>query len=351
MLVVFTIRSPKESSRAEICSSCSLPHATGLVVLEEPLDGDVHRLVEGGELEVGEVLPELLVVGRLLELPVRLGGVEGDLQGGTSDVGVEGLGHGVRNVGDGHLVLLADGEDDRVRLVVGPERPDHELRQVDGEDELAKGLAAAPDVEGFALLLAVETTVDETGDDVGVLQVEVVVLAEDVGGDDGGVVAPVLGLVHAVLDVDHALGVGVALVGEVRGTVVDHGLVDREGGFIGEDAGGEAGHQLLHAALVALLEDVVVHVHVVPPELHLVLHVGEETAHLGREVDDVGGLVLVEDGSHGGGVAEVTVLRGKERRRSAREFRFFRRRDASQRVGSGTDSKVTREVMGAGHPA
>jgi hypothetical protein len=62
--------------------------------------------------------------------------------------------------------------------------------------------------------------VDETGDDVGVLQVEVVVLAEDVGGDDGGVVAPVLGLVHAVLDVDHALGVGVALVGEVRGTVV-----------------------------------------------------------------------------------------------------------------------------------
>ena len=75
-----------------------------------------------------------------------------------------------------------------------------------------EGLAATPDVEGFALLLAVETTVDETGDDVGVLQVEVVVLAEDVGGDDGGVVAPVLGLVHAVLDVDHALGVGVALV-------------------------------------------------------------------------------------------------------------------------------------------
>jgi len=59
---------------------------------------------------------------------------------------------------------------------------------------------------------------------------------------------------------------------------------------------------------VALLEDVVVHVDVVPPELHLVLHVGEKTAHLGREVDHVGRLILVEDGSHRGGVAEVTVL-------------------------------------------
>ena len=239
-LLVLTIS--KESSRAEICSSCSLPHAAGLIVLQEPLDGDVHRLLKWGELEVREILPELLVVGGLLELPVRLGGVEGDLQGSASDVGVERLGHGVRNVGDGHLVLLADGEDDGVRLVVGPERPDHELRQVDGEDELAKGLATAPDVEGLSLLLAVETAVDQTGDDVGVLKVEVVVLSEDVRWDDSGEVAPVLGLVHAVLDINHTLGVGVALVGEVRGTVVNHRLVDREGGLIGEDAGGEAGH-------------------------------------------------------------------------------------------------------------
>ena len=239
-LLVLTIS--KESSRAEICSSCSLPHAAGLIILQEPLDGDVHRLLKWGELEVGEILPELLVVGGLLELPVRLGGVEGDLQGSASNVGIEGLGHGVRNVGDGHLVLLADGEDDGVRLVVGPERPDHELCQVDGEDELAKGLATAPDFEGLSLLLAVETAMDQTGDDVGVLKVEVVVLSEDVCGDDSGEVAPVLGLVHAVLDVNHTLGVGVALVGEVRGTVVNHGLVDREGGLIGENAGGEAGH-------------------------------------------------------------------------------------------------------------
>ena len=34
----------------------------------------------------------------------------------------------------------------------------------------------------------------------------------------------------------------------------------------------------------------------------------KKTAHLGREVDHVGRLILIEDGSHRGGVAEVTVL-------------------------------------------
>jgi hypothetical protein len=51
---------------------------------------------------------------------------------------------------------------------------------------------------------------------------------------------------------------------------VNHFLVDGERGFVREDAGGQARHQLRHPALVALLEDVIVHHDVIPPELHLV---------------------------------------------------------------------------------
>ena len=53
----------------------------------------------------------------------------------------------------------------------------------------------------------------EPGDDVAVLQIVVVVRAEDVGGDDGGEVASMLRSVEVVEDIDHALGVGVAWEG------------------------------------------------------------------------------------------------------------------------------------------
>ena len=60
-------------------------------------------LLHGGELEVGPQRRELVVAGRLLELPVRLGGVELDLLPGHTDR----LRHGVRHVADGDFVLLA----------------------------------------------------------------------------------------------------------------------------------------------------------------------------------------------------------------------------------------------------
>ncbi len=51
---------------------------------------------------------------------------------------------------------------------------------------------------------------------------------------------------------------------------MDHGLIDGVGGLIGEDAGGQAGHQLLDTILLAEHHDVVLHEDVLPPELNLV---------------------------------------------------------------------------------
>lgn len=48
-----------------------------------------------------------------------------------------------------------------------------------------------------------------------------------------------------VHDIDHALGVGVTVVGVVGRTLVDHGLVNGVGGLVGENASGQAGDDLL----------------------------------------------------------------------------------------------------------
>jgi len=53
---------------------------------------------------------------------------------------------------------------------------------------------------------------DEAGDDVGLLQIEVVMWPKDIGGDDRRELASVLLIVALVHHVDHALGVRVAVV-------------------------------------------------------------------------------------------------------------------------------------------
>ena len=147
--------------------------------------------------------------------------------------------------------------------------PDGQLGQVEGVDELAEGGAGSPDGEGGAVLFGQVALVDEAGDDVAVLDGEVVVRAVDVGGDDGGEVAAILLGVGAVHGVDEALGVGISLVGGVGRSVVQHRLVDGVGRLVGEDAGGEEGHELLDLVDAAVLHDVVVDESVLAVELDL----------------------------------------------------------------------------------
>lgn len=92
--------------------------------------------------------------------------------------------------------------------------------------------------------------------------------------------APGSHLVAAVEDIDHSLRVRVPLVAGVRGAVVDHGLVDGVGGLVGEDAGGEARHQLLHLVDAAALHHVVVDQDVLAEKFHLVLEVAEQPSYL-----------------------------------------------------------------------
>lgn len=138
-------------------------------------------------------------------------------------------------------------QDDRIRFFVFAHRPDHQSREIGREDELSQWFARAPDGEGFTLLLAQVSSVDQTRDNMAIIEVEVVIFAENVRRNDGGEVATVLSLVHTVLQVHHALSVGVAFIGEVRRSVVNHGFVYRKRRLVREDASREARHELLYA--------------------------------------------------------------------------------------------------------
>ena len=91
-------------------------------------------------------------------------------------------------------------------------RPDHQTREIVGVDELSQRRARSPDGEGLTLLLAQVASVDESGNNMAVIEMKVVMLAKNIRRNDRGEVTAVLGLVHAVLDVHHALGVRVTFV-------------------------------------------------------------------------------------------------------------------------------------------
>lgn len=126
---------------------------------------------------------------------------------------------------------------------------------------------------------------------------------------------PVLLVVAAVEDVDHALGVGVAEVGVVGRPVVDHLFCYRVRRLVREDARRHAAHHLLHLQLpfpsfprspevglraerdlelVRAGEDVVVDGHVLAEEVQVARHVREQAAHLRRQVDHVRRLHALE---------------------------------------------------------
>ena len=96
----------------------------------------------------------------------------------------------------------------------------------------------------------------QTGDDVGVLGVEVVPRAIEVGGHDAAVVAAMLTVI-ALAELDAGdLGEGVGFVGRLQGAgeqgLLRHGL----GCALGVDAGGAEEQQLLHPMLMGGVDQV-----------------------------------------------------------------------------------------------
>lgn len=118
--------------------SCLLP--ARFVVRHEPIDTLLDALLHGDELVVRTVLAEFLVAGRLLELPIGLGGVKDDFS-----LEFHGLGNCLGNIPNADFCRLIDRQSDGVRRVVLPHDPHSELGQVERVDELPQRRTGAPD--------------------------------------------------------------------------------------------------------------------------------------------------------------------------------------------------------------
>lgn len=81
---------------------------------------------------------------------------------------------------------------------------------------------------------------NQTGDDVTIFDVEVVVRSVHVGWDDRCEVAAIFIFVAPVHHVNHALRVRIPLVGSVRRATVHHCFIDWVRGLVREDASAEA---------------------------------------------------------------------------------------------------------------
>jgi hypothetical protein len=90
-------------------------------------------------------------------------------------------------------------EDERGDLLVLAKGPDEELGKITRVDELTKGTTGTGHDEGGSVLLGQVALVDQTGDDVRVDQVEVIVGSKDVGRDDRGEVASELLVVGTIV--------------------------------------------------------------------------------------------------------------------------------------------------------
>ena len=161
-------------SRRDNLATLDLADARVVVVLDEPVDGVLEALFERDELELFVVLArlahepqQLFVRRRLAELPVRLARVElhiylrvravpsSPMAAGTHlDFArkAERLDDLLRDVADAHVVVLADGKDDRLDVVVLAQLPYEHLCEVVREHELAQRLPRPRDDERRAVL-------------------------------------------------------------------------------------------------------------------------------------------------------------------------------------------------------
>lgn len=131
----------------------------------------------------------------------------------------------------------------------------------------------------------------------------------------GGRKQTLLDVARPVHDIHHPLRVGITKVGMVRFTIVHHCFINGVRGLVRKDTGRQARHDfgalcssisvfllpwVLHGetgyiGLLGAPQKVVVHQVVVTVKVELVLHVLEQTADHGGQVDDMRRLVFLEE--------------------------------------------------------
>jgi len=203
---------------------------SAVLVLEEPLHRLLQTFVQRNELKVREK-PAKLAVGRRLTMDaIALGRVEFHLA-----IEAHRLNDTEANLLDGRFVALVRAANHRGRSRGdGVQNLEDQAAKVKRVDELPQRRAGTRNSEGRFVLLRQPALVDQRGDDVRLLEMEVVVGTIDVGRHDAAPVVVVGAAVVANLALGHPLRVRVPFVRRMRGPEVDAFLCEGKSAFAGK---------------------------------------------------------------------------------------------------------------------
>lgn len=235
---------------------------------------------------------------------VRHGGVPVDFPGeagGGADVGGE--------FGDGEVLTAADV--DWLGGVIDREEVEAGAGEVITVEEFTPWGAGAPEGDaGIAAGLGLVEFADHGGEDVGVLRVEIVAGAVEVGGhgaDEAGAELLAVGLAEADAG---DFGDGVGVVGGFERAGEEGRFGDGLGGVFGVNAGAAEEEKFFDAGGVGGGDDVVLDLQVIEEEIDGVGAVGVDAADLGGSKDDVVGFLFLKEAEDRGGITQVEFLAG-----------------------------------------
>ncbi len=202
--------------------------------------------------------------------------------------------------------FLAGADVDELLVVVIFEQEQAGFGEVIGVEKFAERRAGAPaGDDGSAGDFGVVELVDEGREDVGGLEVVVVVGAVHVGGHGGNEIAAVL-LVEGFAKFDAGdFGDGVPLVGGFERAGEEVFLLERLGGEFGVDAGAAEEEELFDAAFKSAVDEMVLEGKIFVEEVNGLGAVGEDAADSGRGDDDIFRLFAAVEFTDGGGIEQI----------------------------------------------
>jgi hypothetical protein len=249
----FVILPPTNNNQNGSSSVSRYLFATRFVVLHKPVDTLLDSLFHGDKLIVGSKRSQLDIGGRLFELSIGLGGIKDHIS-----FKLHGLGNGKCDILDADFSTFINRQGNWFWLMIVSHDPHTQFCQVQRVDELTQGRSTSPNGKIGVVLLGQKALVNETRNDVTILNGKVVMWSINVGGDNGRKVASIFFRICSVHGINETFGIRVAFVRGVGWTVVKHGFVNGIGGLVGKDAGGEHTDKFFNLGDAAALHDVVV---------------------------------------------------------------------------------------------
>ena len=98
---------------------------------------------------------------------------------------------------------------------------------------------------------------------------KIVVRSINVGGNNGGKIASIFFGIGTIHGINQSFGIGIAFVGRMRRSIVQHGFINGIRRLVGKNARAQKADELLNLVNTTAFHDIVIHENVFTKEFHL----------------------------------------------------------------------------------